>query len=275
MRISFSISSHQTFLLGRLLTLLLAPALSGFAQTAQQIMDAACTNDIRQQSSNTLWESTSERRSAGHVFVERTIETVDGDVDQLISVDRHAPDGAEKSKNDKVLQGLLKSAQAREAMHKTMLTENKDAATLMQALPKMFLLEDRGQTDGIETIAFKPDPSFQPQSLEQRAIHGLSGTFYVERKNMRLTGIDAVVADQVQFGYGLLGTLDKGGTYMQRRVEVGPGVWKTKNTKLNLNGRVALLKTINKQSEESKSGWRAVPSDTTVLQALSMLGVHP
>ena len=103
----------------------------------------------------------------------------------------------------------------------------------------------------------------------------MSGTFYVERKNMRLTGIDAVVADQVQFGYGLLGTLDKGGTYMLRPVEVGPGVWKTKNTKLNLNGRVAFFKAINKQSEESKSGWRAVPSDTTVLQALSMLEVHP
>jgi hypothetical protein len=62
---------------------------------------------------------------------------------------------------------------------------------------------------------------------------------------------------------------------MLRRVEVGPGVWKTKNTKLTLNGRVALFKAINKKSEESKSGWRAVPSDTTVLQALSMLGVHP
>ena len=136
MRISFSISSHQTFLLSGLLTLVLASAPSGFAQTAQQIMDAACTNDIRQQSSNTLWESTSERRSAGHIFVERTIESVDGDVDQLISVDGHAPGGAEKSKNDKVLQGLLKSAQAREAMHKTMLTENKDATTLMQAPPQ-------------------------------------------------------------------------------------------------------------------------------------------
>lgn len=275
MQISFSTYLHRAFVFSGLLTLLLALAPSGFAQTAQQIMDVACANDIRQQSSNTLWESTSERRSAGHVFVERTIETLDGDVDLLVSVDGHAPDGAEKSKNDKVLQGLLRSAQAREAMHTAMLTENKDAATLMQALPKMFLLEDRGQTDGIETIAFKPDPAFQPQTLEQRAIHGMSGTFYVERKNMRLTGIDAVVAEQVQFGYGILGTLDKGGTYMLRRVEVGPGVWKTKNTKLNLNGRAALFKAINKQSEESKSGWRAISSDTTVLQALSMLGVHP
>jgi hypothetical protein len=245
------------------------------AQTAQQIMDAACANDIRQQSSNTLWESTSERRSGGHVFVERTIETVDGDVDRLVSIDGHPPEGPEKNKNDKELQGLLKSEQAREAKHASMLTENQDAANLMRALPKMFLLEDRGQTDGVEAIAFKPDPAFQPQSLEQRAIHGMSGTFYVEKKDMRLTGIDAMVAEQVQFGFGLLGWLDKGGTYTLQRLQVGPGVWKTKTTKIHLSGRVALLKNISKQSEESKSGWHPVPSNTTVLQALAMLGLHP
>jgi hypothetical protein len=102
----------------------------------------------------------------------------------------------------------------------------------------------------------------------------MSGKLYIDKKGMRLTGIDAIVAEQVQFGYGLLGTLDKGGTYMLQRVEVEQGVWKTKDTKISLNGRVALFKNISKQSEESKAGWRRVPSNTTILQALTMLGVH-
>jgi len=246
----------------------------GVAQTAQQILDAACANDIRQLSHGSLWESTSERRSGGHIYVERTIETVDGDVDQLLSVDGHAPDGADKSKDNKVLQGLLSSAKAREAMHANTIKEDNDAATLLRAVPKMFLAEDRGEKNGIVIIAFRPNPDFQPQSLEQRAIHGMSGTLDIDKKSMRLTGIDAIVAQQVQFGYGLLGTLDKGGTYMLQRVEVEPGVWKTKHTKISLNGRVALFKNIKKQSEESKSAWRRVPSNTTILQALAMLGVH-
>jgi len=269
-----SIPSFSIVFAGILASQLLLTPLC-FAQTAQQIMDSACANDIRQQTSGTLWESTSQRRSGGHVFMERTIETVDGDVAQLVSIDGHPPDGAEKIKNDKELQGLLKSAQVRQAKHASMLTENQDAATLMRALPKMFLLEDRGQTDGVETIAFSPDPTFQPQSLEQRAIHGMSGTFYVETKEMRLTGIEAMVAEQVQFGFGLLGTLDKGGTYTLQRIQVGPGVWKTGSTKIHLSGRVALLKNISKQGEESKSGWHPVPSDTTILQALALLGLHP
>jgi len=244
------------------------------AQTAQQILDAACANDIRQLSHGSLWESTSERRSGGHIYVERTIETVDGDVDQLLSVDGHAPDRADKSKNDKVLQRLLSSAQAREAMHTNTIKEDNDAATLLRAVQKMFFAEDRGEKNGIVIIAFRPNPDFQPQSLEQRAIHEMSGTLDIDKKSMRLTAIDAIVAEQVQFGYGLLGTLDKGGTYMLQRVEVEPGVWKTKDTKISLNGRVALFKNINKQSEESKSGWRRVPSNTTILQALAMLGVH-
>ncbi len=237
-------------------------------------MDAACANEIRQQTSSTLWESTSERRSAGHVYVDRTIETIDGDVKQLISVDGHAPNGPEKIKNDKVLQGLLHSAQSRDAMHTSFQSENKDAATLMQALPKMFLLEDRGETNGRETIAFRPNPEVQPQSYEQRGIHGMSGTFTIAKPGMRLTAIDAVVLEPVQFGYGILGTLEKGGTYTLRRTEVGPGVWKTQTTKLNLTGRVALFKNINKQQEELKSKWQPVPPGTTVLQALAMLGLH-
>ncbi|MDQ2834180.1 MAG: hypothetical protein M3Y50_10615 [Acidobacteriota bacterium] len=267
------VSSSRIVISGLLaLQLLHTPMCS--AQTPQQIMDAACANDIRQQASGTLWESMSERRTSGHVYVERTIETVDGDVNQLISVDGHSPDGPEKNKNDKTLEELLHSPQAREAKHKAMQTENQDAATLMRALPKMFLLEDRGQTDGTETIAFEPDPSFQPQSIEQRAIHGMSGAFYVERKNMRLTGIDAIVPEQVKFGLGLLGTLEKGGTYMLRRIEVGSGVWKTQNTRINHTGHVAVLKNISKQSAESKSGWHPVPPNTTVLQAFAMFGLH-
>lgn len=255
------------------LNFLLTPLCS--AQTAQQIMDAACANEIRQQTIGALWESTSERRSGGHIIVERTIETVDGDIDQFVSIDGHPPDGAEKTKNDKELQGLLKSAKAREAKHASMLTENEDAASIMRVLPKMFLLEDRGQTDGVETIAFRPDPTFQPQTLEQRAVHSMSGTFYVERKTMRFTEIDAMVVEQVQFGFGLLGTLNKGGTYTLQRVEVAPGVWKTKSRKIHLDGRIALLKNISRQSEEVKSGWHPVAPNTTVLQALTMLGLHP
>jgi hypothetical protein len=274
MSASLAISFRYILRLARFFALVAVLTPLSVAQTAQQILDAACTNDIRQLSHDSLWESTSERRSGGHVYVERTIETVDGDVDQLLSVDGHAPDGADKSKNDKVLQVLLSSAQAREAMHANTIKEDNDAATLLRAVPKMFLAEDRGEKNGIVTIAFRPNPDFQPQSLEQRAIHGMSGTLYIEKKGMRLTGIDAIVAEQVQFGYRLLGTLDKGGTYMLQRVEVEQGVWKTKDTKISLNGRVALFKNISKQSEESKSGWRRVPSNTTILQALAMLGVH-
>ncbi len=245
------------------------------AQTAQQFMDAACANEIRQQSSLTLWESTSERRSGGHVYRDRTIETADGDVDQLVSVDGHAPDGPEKSKNDKVLEGLLHNAKTRADMHTSFVNENKDAATLMRVLPKMFLLEDKGERDGMEVIAFRPNPAFQPQTYEQRGIHAMAGTFTIEKSGMRLTGIDAEVSEPVQFGYGLLGTLEQGGTYTLNRVEVGPGVWKTESMKMHLSGRVALFKNINKQQEESKSGWRALPSGTTIEQALVIFGMRP
>lgn len=245
------------------------------AQTAQQYLNAACANEIRQQGSHSLWASTSERRAEGHVYIEKTVETVDGEVKDIISVDGHAPTGTDKAKNDKVLQGLLSSARLREDKHNRSLVERKDTATLMTALPHMFLLQDQGEHNGEETLAFKPDPAFQPQGFEQRAIHDMTGTVRVAKDGMRLAGIDAKVGQAVQFGYGVLGTLDQGGTVALERTQIAPGVWKTNHLKVDVNGRVALFKSYARREEETKGEWHPVPPDTTVLQALALLGVHP
>lgn len=245
------------------------------AQTAQQYMNAACSNELRQLNSRSLWASTSERRADGHLYIERTVETVDGDVREIVSVDGHPPTGPDKARNDKVLQGLLSSARLRQEKHNHSLADHKTNADLLAAFPHMFLLEDRGTHNGTELIAFKPDPAYQPQGFEQRAIHEMTGTLRITKDTMRLAAIDARVAAAVQFGYGILGTLDQGGNVALERTEIAPGIWKTHHLKVDINGRVALFKTFTRREEETRGDWRPLPPDTTILQALTLLGVHP
>ena len=258
--------------------LAVALCLLGFpcqAQSAQDYMNGACSNELRQLNSHALWASTSERRTEGHLYLLKTIETVDGDVQEIVSVDGHPPTGADKAKNDHTLQGLLSSARVRADKHNHSVAEKKNSADLLTALPHMFLLEDRGEHDGIETIFFKPDPAFQPQGFEQRAIHEMTGTIRVTRAGMRLTAVDARVAQAVQFGFGILGTLDQGGTVALERTEVAPGVWKSNHLKFDVNGRIALFKNFTRREEETKFDWHMVPPGTTILDALKTLGVHP
>ena len=46
-----------------------------------------------------------------------------------------------------------------------------------------------------------------------------------------------------------------------RTVEVGPSQWKTALINIQLSGRLAFFKTISKQEDETRTGFRAVSDD--------------
>jgi hypothetical protein len=49
-------------------------------------------------------------------------------------------------------------------------------------------------------------------------------------------------------------------------------VWKTSAKKIDIGGRLVMLKTINKHQEESSAGFEPVPLDTTLAQAFDKFG---
>src|SRR5882762_6512203 len=79
------------------------------AQTAKGLMADACYNELHQREHNALWESQVQRRIAGHVIREQEIETVDGPVHRLLSVDGHEPPPSERKQNDERLLYLMQN----------------------------------------------------------------------------------------------------------------------------------------------------------------------
>src|SRR6266852_6330197 len=73
------------------------------AQTGEELMADACYNELHQREQNALWESRVQRRNGGHVIREQEIETVDGLLHRLLSVDRHEPSPSESKQNDERL----------------------------------------------------------------------------------------------------------------------------------------------------------------------------
>jgi hypothetical protein len=76
----------------------------------------------------------------------------------------------------------------------------------------------------------------------------------------------------VEFGYGVIGHVEQGGTTEITRVHLSPGVWKTSREKIDINGRFVVLKTINKHQDESRTDFEPVAPDTTFAQALNEIG---
>jgi hypothetical protein len=77
--------------------------------------------------------------------------------------------------------------------------------------------------------------------------------------------------NRVEFGYGLLGHIDNGGRIEIGRVQVGPAQWKTAVINIQLSGRLVLFKTISKQEYETRSDFRAVSADLSLLEASRLL----
>ena len=104
----------------RLVALVIFLVLSAFpqlsAENAKQLMTDACENELRQREQNALWASKVERRTAGHVYREREIDTVDGPVHRLLSVDGHEPSPSERKQDADRLRDLKENPKARLAL---------------------------------------------------------------------------------------------------------------------------------------------------------------
>src|ERR1700681_4193094 len=150
------------------------------AQNPKELVTAACDNEIRQRKQNALWASQVERRIAGHVYREREIDTVDGPVHHLLSVDGHDPSPSElKQDNDRLLD-LRENPKARLTLKKNREAEEQKVDDLLHVIPDIFLFEDQGGQGGSKRLTFVPNPAYRPATYEETALHAMSGLVLID-----------------------------------------------------------------------------------------------
>lgn len=76
---------------------------------------------------------------------------------------------------------------------------------------------------------------------------------------------------EVKFAGGLLGHLDKGGTFNVKQSEIAPGVWDVTYMNIQMNGKALFFKTIAVREKDIRSDYRRVSSQLTLAQAADLL----
>jgi hypothetical protein len=232
-----------------------------------------CENELHQRQNGTLWSYIAERHINDHVFREEVIETVDAPVRHLLAVDGHPPTSAEMKEENERHEQLLNNASRRQGLQKQQHSDDKKMEELLRIVPEAFVFEDQGQEGQSERIAFRPNPEFKPKTYEQRILHALNGTVFIDLRDKRIARLSGSLGTPVVFGHGVIGYVEQGGMTDITRVQLSPGVWKTSVEKIDIDGRFVLLKTINKHQDESRTDFEPVPPDTTFAQALSKIRV--
>ncbi|WP_179488652.1 hypothetical protein [Granulicella arctica] len=233
-------------------------------QQAVQTELAASSND------RSRWRFRQEEKVPGDT-VSIVVQTAQGSVRKKIEQDGHPltleQEAAEMERvQDFIHDPALLQKQRRDGEH-----DDKSARELLEMLPESFLWKVSSETPELITLAFEPNPKFDPPNMEARVMGTMGGVLVVDRNQHRIRTIRGTLSQDVNIGWGLLGKLRQGGTFDVERREVAPGLWQIVETHVHIDGRALFFKTIGQQQDEINSSYSRVPDGTTLEHAVGML----
>jgi hypothetical protein len=239
---------------------------------ANEFVRPIIANELRaEQYDHSHWALRLETQQSGKAEVREVVETKDGDLDWLISVNGESLGEDQQRERERGLQRLVNNPAE---LQKSQRVRNQDVARsqrLLKMLPDAFVF-DYGQRRGdFQEMKFKPNPRFQPPSHEAAVFHAMEGVLWIHAKQMRLAEISGHLTRPVKFAGGLLGHLDAGGQFYVKQEEVQPGYWEMAVLTVDLKGRALFFKTIGLQEKMERSRFRRVRDDLTAAQGAKLL----
>jgi hypothetical protein len=242
--------------------------------SANDLARRVITNELKFQDDHTNWMYRLEKEQYGKKEVEEIIETKEGSLSRLLSINGQPLTAKQQKEEDQRLQDLLTSRSTKRKLQRALDAETLQGRRLFKMLPDAFVFNYAGGDGNLVKLSFRPNPNFHPPSLEARVFHDMEGEMWVDCKQERLAAFNGHLTQDVKFGLGLLGHLDKGGHFGVRQAEVVPGHWDMTNMSVEMRGKALLFKSIEVQKKEKRRDFQQVSDDLTLIQAADILDRH-
>jgi hypothetical protein len=252
------------------------------AETTPQSVAADPTALVRRASQNELGTGDGHPRrytlrkiDDGKITTKEIVETKDGDVARLISTGDKPLSGDAEQAEIARLNNLLAHPEIQEHRHKKEQEDSNRANEMIRLLPDAFLFHFEGMVDGPNgpcfRLSFKPNPNFTPPDREGEVYHGMAGELWIDQRQERMVRLDAHLISDVNFGWGILGKLFKGGTIVVEQKDVGNGHWETTHMQLRLQGKILMIKSLDIQTTEDANNFEPVRPQMGYQEAVHML----
>jgi hypothetical protein len=234
---------------------------------AAALVNVVVANELADRAERLKWMYVIHKQDGKQTLTEEQVETRDGPLHRLLAIDGRPLDPGQRQRDDARIDRLLHDPGAQLKVKRAHDEDEQKLETLMRLMGEAFLYDYDGVEGNLVKVKFRPNPNYNPPTYEARVVHSLAGTILINSQQQRLAKLSGRLINPVEFGYGLLGHIDNGGTVEIGRVEVGPFQWKTALIDIRLSGRLVLFKTISKQEYEIRSDFHAVPDDLNLSQA--------
>jgi hypothetical protein len=211
-----------------------------------------------------------------HSITTEAIETAEGGLNRTLAKNGKPLTAQEQADADKKLKDYAYDKDARRKKRLSNRDDDQRAATLMRSLPDAFNYTVNGVTkaaNGHEMVrlGFKAKPGWSAPTHETRVLEGMQGNMLIDKTAGRIAEINGELFKDVDFGWGILGRLFKGGKFIIHQADVGQGKWEETQERLQFSGKILMVKTLTIDSNETMADFRPVPSNVTTAQALQLL----
>ena len=245
----------------------------------QKIVRDASWNELHSKSPGRSFRYRQHKVDPKGTTVKEIFETKDGDVARLIEKDGKPLDPeAERAEMDR-LNNLLAHPEVQEHRHKKEQEDSARGDEMVRMLPDAFLFTLEGTVEGPNgpcyRLKFTPNPAFVPPDREGEVYHGMVGELWVDQAQERLVKIDAHLISDVNFGWGVLGRLYKGGSILVQNADVGLHHWETVHMKLQLQGKLLMMKSVDYSTTEDYTDFEVQPQELSYQEAIHLLQQIP
>ncbi len=206
------------------------------------------------------------------------VETRDGDVARLVSLFDRPLSQADEQKEQSRLDALLGDPRLQKHRKQGEDEDTGIVLKLLRLLPRAFLYQYAGTGAGpagpVERFTFRPNPGFSPPDFETQALTAMSGELWIDAAQERVTRLEGHLQQDTDYGWGILGKLNKGGWIVIEQTDVGARQWRIARFKMVMTLRV-LFRTRSFDTTEEMSQYSAVPAGIDYRQGIQMLRAAP
>jgi hypothetical protein len=215
------------------------------------------------------------KKDAKRETTKEIIETKDGDVARLIAVDGKPLDAeAERSEMER-LDFLAGHPEMEERRHRSETRDQARIDRLLKLFPDAQIYTFEGivpcESGQCYRLSFAPNPKFERRDFESDFLLGFAGVLWIDQAQERMTRLEAHSIADIDFGFGILGKVNKGGTAELKQADVGGHEWKMTGLKVNLTGKALMVKSLEVQIDEVASDFSPVASGMNYRDAIEML----
>jgi hypothetical protein len=252
------------------LPLLISPA--AIAQgNPQALVSKMVENDLESQRHPRYWMYLDLKQKPGRTELDRVIQMPESWLVWPVAIDGHPPTEEERKRTREQLERLVNNADARKKNRAEIEADGRKSAELLKMLPEAFLFTPAGREGRSIRLKFRPNPKYRPSSKEARVFHAMEGMLLIDAEQTRLAKLSGRLISDVDFGFGILGKLRKGGTFEVVQSEIAPNDWEVSLLDVHISGRALFFHSIGEQQHEVRSQFQPVPSSLSLAAAASIV----